>query len=716
MKIILKIFKNDLIGIKKSILTIVLAVGLCILPALYAWFNIFANWDPYANTGNINIAVVNLDKGSDDGSGNTVNMGQEVLDKLKTQTSIGWIFPDSEADAISGVEAGTYYAAVIIDKDFSSNMYNALTDNFTNPSFTYYENEKKNAVAPKITDTAVSTLKTSINETYVKAISEKLLSEVSKADSDDDKLSTDLGSGSFVTSLQTLDDNLAGYQDLIASIIKANTSLKSNDQLKKATDKSSDAIKKADSAIDSSLSDMDQTGSSYYQLRDSLQSQIDSIQLDIKSLETSARLLTLKEDSDDIATDLNNIKSDAESLGKKLDNVEAFIKSLSVSSTDKVKDALDKLDSMRSQIETVSNLTDETLDNLDLSRLSALETDLSDKLTSVSEAIDTVDSTFSQKIVPDLDNILLNIKEALKNAQNLLRTLNETIASTSGVFDNYKGTLDSMNTSLSDLSDLIGDVRTKIAKAISDINDASDSEAAEMILAFLNGDSEALASFLSKPVTVKEHYYYKIANYGSSMAPFYSVLAIWVGMTILVSLMKVHVNEADFLKGARPHQLFFGRYLIFFLLSQLQVLIIVLGDLYLLKIQCPHPFAFWAVAAMTGLTFSIFIYALTISFGDIGKALAVVIMVLQIAGSGGTYPIEALPGFFRQVYIFFPFPYAINAMRECIGGMYKHDIIIYLVELSLFILEALVIGLIIRKPFIRIMHFIEKRMEDTQML
>ena len=158
MKTILKIFKNDLIGIKKSILTIVLAVGLCILPALYAWFNIFANWDPYANTGNINIAVVNLDKGYTDADGNEMNMGQSVVDKLKSQTSIGWVFPESEKSAIDGVKSGTYYAAVVIDEDFSYNMFNALTDNFVNPSFTYYENEKKNAVAPKITDTAVSTL------------------------------------------------------------------------------------------------------------------------------------------------------------------------------------------------------------------------------------------------------------------------------------------------------------------------------------------------------------------------------------------------------------------------------------------------------------------------------------------------------------------------------------------------------------------------------
>lgn len=713
MKIILKIFKNDLIGIKGSILTIVLAVGLCILPALYAWFNIFANGDPYANTGNINIAVVNLDKGSDDGSGNTVNMGQSVTDKLKEQTSIGWVFPDSESAAIEGVKSGKFYAAVVIDADFSSNMYNALTDNFINPSFTYYENEKKNAVAPKITDTAVSTLKTSINETYIKAISEKLLSSL---DNSDTQLSADINSGTFVTSLKTLDDNLAGYQDMITSIIKANKQLVKDNNLKAASTKSTDAIKKADAAIDSSLSDMDQTGSSYYQLRDNLQSQIDSITNDIKSLETSAKLATLKDDTDDISADLDNIKSDAEALNKKLDAIETFVKSLPVSSIDKVKESIDRLDEMKSQVDTLTSLTEETMDNLDFSKIASIESDLTAKLSSVSNAIDTVDNTFSQKIVPDLDNILLNIKEALKNAQNLLKTLNETIVSTSTVFDNYKGTIDSMNTSLSDLSDLIGDVREKIATAISDINKASDSEAAAAILAFLNGDAKELATFLSKPVKVDEHYYYHIANYGSSMSPFYSVLAIWVGMTILVSLMKVHVNDAEYLKDARPHQLFWGRYLIFFLLSQLQVLVIVLGDLYLLKIQCLHPFAFWAVAALTGFTFSLLIYSLTISFGDIGKALAVVIMVLQIAGSGGTYPIEALPGFFRQAYIFFPFPYAINAMRECIGGMYHHDIFVYLAELSLFIVVALVIGLIIRKPFIRIMHFIEKRMEDTQMM
>lgn len=713
MKTILKIFKNDLIGIKKSILTIVLAIGLCILPALYAWFNIFANWDPYANTGNINIAVVNLDTGYTDENGSTSNMGQSVVEKLKRQTSIGWVFPDTEATAIDGVKSGEYYAAIVIGADFSYNMFNALTDNFVNPSFTYYENEKKNAVAPKITDTAVSTLKTSINETYIKAVSQKLISAI---DDSDGELTADLSGSDFASSLQNVDANLAGYQKTITSIIEANKKLKSDNKLKDVTDKSGKLISQANTAIDSSISDLDSTGNAYYQIKDTLQTSIDDISGDISDLENSAKLAQIKSDTADISGDLENIKSGADDLKKKLDAVDSYIRSLDISKTDAMSSALERLDKLKAETDKIKTITQDTIDGFDTSALDIAQSALNDKLTEIAQSIGTVDDTFTNQIIPDMDNIMLNIKNALLNAQNLLNTLKDTISATSTVFDNYKGTIDSMNTSLSDLSDLIGDIRGKIAEAIDQIDKASDSEVTDMIISFLNGDSESLATFLSKPVTVEEHYYYKIANYGSSMAPFYSVLAIWVGMTILVSLMKVHVKKDEYLKDARPHQLFWGRYLIFFLLSQIQVLVIVLGDLYILKIQCLHPFVFWAVGAMTGLTFSILIYSLTISFGDIGKALAVVIMVLQIAGSGGTYPIEALPGFFRQAYIFFPFPYAINAMRECIGGMYHEDLFIYLSELSIFIAVALVIGLIIRKPFIRIMHFIEKRMEDTDMM
>jgi len=170
------------------------------------------------------------------------------------------------------------------------------------------------------------------------------------------------------------------------------------------------------------------------------------------------------------------------------------------------------------------------------------------------------------------------------------------------------------------------------------------------------------------------------------------------------------------LKNVKSYQLFFGRYLLFFVMGQLQALIIVLGDIYILHCQILYPGWFWLVASLASVTFTLLIYSLALSFGDVGKALAVVIMVIQIAGSGGTFPIELLPAVYRNIYIFFPFPYAINAMRETIGGMYGSDYMKNLAELMIFAVVGLLIGLVIRIPFVKLNHFVEKRMEDTKMM
>ena len=235
------------------------------------------------------------------------------------------------------------------------------------------------------------------------------------------------------------------------------------------------------------------------------------------------------------------------------------------------------------------------------------------------------------------------------------------------------------------------------------------------IMEFMKGDPEGYGEFFSQPVLVTTEEVYPIPNYGSAMTPFYTILAIWVGGTILVALIKVKAEPKN-LKNVKSYQLFFGRYLLFFVMGQLQALIIVLGDIYILHCQILYPGWFWLVASLASVTFTLLIYSLALSFGDVGKALAVVIMVIQIAGSGGTFPIELLPAVYRNIYIFFPFPYAINAMRETIGGMYGSDYMKNLAELMIFAVVGLLIGLVIRIPFVKLNHFVEKRMEDTKMM
>ena len=199
------------------------------------------------------------------------------------------------------------------------------------------------------------------------------------------------------------------------------------------------------------------------------------------------------------------------------------------------------------------------------------------------------------------------------------------------------------------------------------------------------------------------------------MAPFYSVLAIWVGGVMLVAVLKPHARPEG-LVDPKPHQLFFGRYFLFFVMSQIQAAVIVAGDLLVLKIQCVEPALLFATGAITSLVFSLLIYALTVSFGDVGKAVVVVVMVLQIAGSSGTFPIELLPDVYQKIYHIFPFPYAIDAVRECVCGLYGTTWLKNIGCLLIFGAAALVIGLLVRKPFMGLNHFMEEKLKETEML
>ena len=237
----------------------------------------------------------------------------------------------------------------------------------------------------------------------------------------------------------------------------------------------------------------------------------------------------------------------------------------------------------------------------------------------------------------------------------------------------------------------------------------------DTLVNILGGDPAVYGQYFPEMVQTSVNAVYPIANYGSAMTPFYTVLAIWVGGVILSSLIKIHARTEGLI-DPKPAELYFGRYLFFFVLSQIQAAVIVTGDLYILKVQCLHPGMLYLTGALTAFTFSLLIYSLALSFGDVGKAIVVVIMVMQIAGSSGTFPIELLPAIYQNIYRFFPFPYAIDAMRECICGMYGNYYWQQIGFLLLFAAAALLIGLLVRRPFMGLNHFMEEKLEETELL
>lgn len=723
MKNILAIFKADVRGLVKNVLALIIIIGLCILPSLYAWFNIYSNWDPYANTGNIKIAAYSEDEGYTGEDGTVQNMGGKILDNLKENTAIGWTMVNSGEEAIEGVKSGDYYAAVVIEKDFSYKMFNMFAEGFANPGITYYENEKKNAVATKITDTAVSTLQQSIDAQFVDVVIRTVFEQTNNVSGE---IETNNKIKEFTDKLTAVNNNLITYETTIESLISANK------ELTTSVGKAQDEIDSLKGQVDTGIDDVTGVKNGISTTRTSLSDFNAKVKESVAQIESSLDKVvselentTVTDDVRKMADDMIQTMKDVNTLKKEALKLEAAIKGIKLPS-DYDKETQDALNAIGSVIGNADDIR-EVINGLGITDAadkvtSRIEAELAKKTDSVEDAVRTckdyasnMRNMFTNSLMPQIDGILANTEQILATVNTLLESINTTLENTGTIFDGMVSTIGSTNQSLEQMQVIIQGVSEKLKSVTELFNGTTEDERVQALRKLMSGDPDTYGEFFSEPVKIDTVEVYPIANYGSAMTPFYTVLALWVGALLLTALVKVKAEPKN-LHGVKLHQLYFGRYLLFFVLGQIQALVVVLGDIYLLHCQILDKGLFWFTASLTSFVFTLLVYSLTLSFGDIGKAVAVVIMVIQIAGSGGTFPIELLPSVYRNIYIFFPFPYAINAMRETIGGMYGNMYVKSLLQLMIFAVAALVLGLVIRKPFIKWNHFVEKRMEDTKMM
>jgi len=723
MKNILAIFKADVRGLVKNVLALIIIIGLCILPSLYAWFNIYSNWDPYANTGNIKIAAYSEDEGYTGEDGTVQNMGGKILDNLKENTAIGWTMVNSGEEAIEGVKSGDYYAAVVIEKDFSYKMFNMFAEGFDNPGITYYENEKKNAVATKITDTAVSTLQQSIDAQFVDVVIRTVFEQTNNVSGE---IETNNKIKEFTEKLTAVNNNLITYETTIESLISANKELTTSvgkaqdeiDSLKGQVDTGIDDVTGVQNGISTTRTSLSDFNAKVKESVAQIESSLDKV---VSELENT----TVTDDVRKMADDMIQTMKDVNTLKKEALKLEAAIKGIKLPS-DYDKETQDALNAIGSVIGNADDIR-EVINGLGITDAadkvtSRIEAEFAKKTDSVEDAVRTckdyasnMRNMFTNSLMPQIDGILANTEQILATVNTLLESINTTLENTGTIFDGMVSTIGSTNQSLEQMQVIIQGVSEKLKSVTELFNGTTEDERVQALRKLMSGDPDTYGEFFSEPVKIDTVEVYPIANYGSAMTPFYTVLALWVGALLLTALVKVKAEPKN-LQGVKLHQLYFGRYLLFFVLGQIQALVVVLGDIYLLHCQIIDKGLFWFTASLTSFVFTLLVYSLTLSFGDIGKAVAVVIMVIQIAGSGGTFPIELLPSVYRNIYIFFPFPYAINAMRETIGGMYGNMYVKSLLQLMIFAVAALVLGLVIRKPFIKWNHFVEKRMEDTKMM
>ena len=683
MRNIWRIIKADARSLFTHFFALAVALVIAVLPSLYAWLNIYSNWDPYGNTGNISIAVASLDKGWTEEDGTQVNKGREVVDDLRTSTSINWVAVDTKEEAEHGVYAGDYYAAVVIDEDFSYNMYHMLTEWTDKPTITYYENYKKNAVATKITDTAVETLKRSISENYLEVVIDGIMEQSNLLAAD---LTADDPEAAVKGVLYQAQDLLHACGRMMDAFEAAGGS--------GVSESSAAALEAAVANINKNLPD--------------------GAQLQQSAAEIQLQLNTALARVDRALVRLNSAIGNAPELPSAQQQLRDAAAQL--------EKAADTLDRWAEDIEMEAPAAAEQARAIsaECTRLAAKLQALADKPTA-SDLLADCDA-----LVKSIRTMVDKIPVTSKALQKELDTVAGQVADTMEGMAALAGDAKAMKTALAETADAVGDTMallrpatekllTSLESTIDDLEGLTTDEYMDTLVNILGGDPAVYGQYFPEMVQTSVNAVYPIANYGSAMTPFYTVLAIWVGGVILSSLIKIHARTEGLI-DPKPAELYFGRYLFFFVLSQIQAAVIVTGDLYILKVQCLHPGMLYLTGALTAFTFSLLIYSLALSFGDVGKAIVVVIMVMQIAGSSGTFPIELLPAIYQKIYRFFPFPYAIDAMRECICGMYGNYYWQQIGFLLLFAAAALVIGLLVRRPFMGLNHFMEEKLEETELL
>lgn len=713
MNLIFKLFCSDVKGLVKNLFVLIIAGGLCIIPSLYAWFNIYSNWDPYGNTNAIRIAVYSEDTGYENSSGIYMNMGDSIIDNLKENDKLGWIFVNTNEEAINTVESGECYAAIIIGNNFSQSMYEFIDNGMEKPSVTYYENAKKNAVASKITQSGKSSLEESINAEFINTVVTTIMKNT------DDALNTD--SDIFVKivdKLKKLNENLLDYDTTITVFKDSNNALSatlgnasnmlgeaqnvlSEENLNQSKTQTNDTINEYIAKFDNILSDIKTSGEEMIdmiqKLRDAVESMHDiniSQQLD-KSIQAIDNLISKNEALIEQLTNIGN------QLGN--DTIVSELKTIveTVSELEK---------GVKTALETAKELSGGVIDLTEVRK--TIVNLLNNSIDRMNHLMEVYNGAISSA-VSDVQNL---IKESIDSIYKSLETAGSNIGIIKTIINGLDNGMGGVNTTLSQINEMLRTMSKKLTTFIEALESASQNERYEIITSFLTKDSSIFGTFFASPVQVTIQNVYEAVNYGTAVSPFYTTLALWVGGLLLTALIKVAPQKNGFLSEAKAYQLYFGRYLLFFVMGQIQAVITVVGDLYLLKIQCLHPVLFMIAASFTSFTFTLLIYTLTLSFGDIGKAFAVVMVVLQIAGSSGTFPIELLPDFFQKIYLYFPFPYAINAMREAVSGTYQSDFGIYLLWLMVFVIGSLVLGLVLRKTFVNLNHFMHKRMHDTEMM
>ena len=669
MKQIFEIFKSDIKEIFRKVNTWIIIIGLIVLPSMYAWPNILSSWDPYSHTNNLKVAVISEDEGATV-EGKNVNLGESLITNLKGNKNLDWQFVSSKQQAEDGVKIGDYYASIVIPKSFSLDITSITRGELKKATIEYSVNEKINAISPKITNSGASALANTIGKNFVEVangvIFEKLYEAGIKYEENLPTLEKIKGE------IFKINDNFTNYEnslnELIGKVDRGYNVLNIIQRTLPEIDKAATNSIMLANKTDVTITDIEGFNEKIIgAIREHLE---DVLNISSEIIDVAKVIQNKTDSAEDVKTNMKVLDSRLEVVYKKLDVVKNIFEYFnSLSNQNIFKNQLNVIENIESNVSKLRSINEEIYKNIDY--YDNISDDKKEEFIKFSQRINKDVTEFNSKLNSDIapqlqqvlsrvDNKVQDISEIISAAQAELPSVNKQISETEEKIQTAYGKLLKLQSEMPIIKSKVQELVNQIKK--------SEGVDSSTLFNFLKVDYKQQAEFFANPVQLKENQLYHIKNYGSAMTPFYTVLSIWVGALLMSSLLTTKVEDEE--NKYKPYQKYFGRGLLFMIISLLQTLIITLGDMYLLGTQANSPYRFVIYALLISLLFSAIIYTTVCLLGNVGKAVCIILLVLQIGSSGGTFPIQMTSSFFQTLYPKVPFTYSIGLLREAVGGVY----------------------------------------------
>ena len=716
MSKIMKIFKRDLKMIRKNIIAIIIVLGVAILPSLYAWVNILASWNPYSNTSTIPVAVVNLDEATIV-NGQVLNVGDDVIEQLKSNHNINWQFV-SEDEADAGLTTAKYYAIIEITNDFSKDLASIITDDPVKPTIIYKVNTKENPVLSKITTIATETLTSEIKTNFLQTVNQTVFSSLTEVNSkikDNEK--------ELIVAKHTIiniNDNL----NYIIAMLNASSATSENIEVYLSSLQAS--IPALQTSLDNLQAAKETENQQAVSNQATLLSTLDSFSTSLNDLsatnqETTALLNEyLKQANDNFESEQENyntiIKSNLESSYDTVNKLIIVLTSLNDSLdtpnqelTTEITNLQNLADSLQAQTDNVDSYTKALGD--DAEELTKKTIAINDENAEITSEMNTAIKGYNDNLKTDLNDLFSNYYQINSDTQDLIAKLYGVTDTVSSVLTTSIAQADLSNDISTDVTTNLLYFKEILNDLVNILDDVDDDEISETI-AILETDPEVLADYLTNPFEIVDKAIYPVDNYGSGMAPIYSSLAMWVGAVILTSIFSTEVKSKDF-QDYTIKEKYLGKFIFFGFMAILQGLILMLGNMFLLQVQVANAFVFIVLGAYCSLIFSIIVYTNVSLFGNIGKAFNVILLVMQIAGCGGAYPIQVDPLIFRIMQPFFPFTYSLGLIREAIAGVLVTAVVYDVVIITIIGAFYLILGYFYKEKIYHLNQKFEEKLEES---